>query len=120
MRCVLHAAAPQALDFSLVGKSILVVPGGGGVGSYVIQLAKQLLGLTVIATASRAESRDACLALGADFVVNHRDPFKPQLAAIGIPQVGLGVVGACYVTAASLTVLLISRSGALLCSCPTS
>jgi zinc-binding alcohol dehydrogenase family protein len=75
------------LDFSAPaksqGKTILVIPGAGGVGSYIIQLAK-VLGLTVIATASRPESRDACLSLGADHVINHREQLKPQLEALGI------------------------------------
>lgn len=76
-----------AFDFSLSGKSILVLPGAGGVGSYVIQLAKKLLGLTVIATASRAESMAACIALGADFTINHREPLQPQIAALGLTGV---------------------------------
>jgi zinc-binding alcohol dehydrogenase family protein len=65
---------------------LLVIPGAGGVGSYVIQLAKAC-GLQVIATASREESRNACLALGADFVINHREPLKPQLETLGIAGV---------------------------------
>jgi len=77
----------RAFDFSIAGKSLLVVPGAGGVGSFVIQLAKKLLGLTVIATASRPESIAACLELGADFTINHREPFKPQLVAKGFPTV---------------------------------
>lgn len=75
------------LDFSTPalshGKKLLVIPGAGGVGSYIIQLAK-VLGLTVIATASRPESRQACLSLGADHVINHRESLKPQLETLGI------------------------------------
>jgi NADPH2:quinone reductase len=78
------------LDFSAPtksqGKTILVIPGAGGVGSYIIQLAK-VLGLTVIATASRSESREACLSLGADHVINHRENLKPQLESLGINDV---------------------------------
>jgi zinc-binding alcohol dehydrogenase family protein len=78
------------VDPSLAGsghhQSILVIPGAGGVGSYVIQFAKAA-GLQVIATASREESREACLALGADFVINHREPLKPQLEKLGINDV---------------------------------
>lgn len=55
------------------GKSILIIGGAGGVGSIAIQLAKQISGLTVIATASRPETLDWCKQLGADFVVNHKD-----------------------------------------------
>lgn len=55
------------------GKSILIIAGAGGVGSIAIQLAKKLLGLKVIATASRPESIEWCKQLGADFVVNHKN-----------------------------------------------
>jgi NADPH2:quinone reductase len=58
------------------GKSILIIGGAGGVGSVAIQLAKKLLGLVVIATASRPESVDWCKSLGADVVVNHTDLVK--------------------------------------------
>lgn len=64
------------------GKKLLILPGAGGVGSYVIQLAK-LAGLEVIATASRSESQAAVKALGADHAINHREPLAPQLKAIG-------------------------------------
>lgn len=55
------------------GKSILIIGGAGGVGSVAIQLAKKLLGLTVIATASRENSVEWCKQMGADVVVNHKD-----------------------------------------------
>ncbi|WP_207431318.1 zinc-binding alcohol dehydrogenase family protein [Sabulibacter ruber] len=54
-------------------KTLLIIGGAGGVGSIAIQMAKKLLGLTVIATASRPESIEWCQNLGADFVVNHRN-----------------------------------------------
>lgn len=54
------------------GKTVLIIGGAGGVGSVAIQLAKKVAGLTVIATASRAESIDWCKQQGADFVVNHK------------------------------------------------
>lgn len=53
------------------GKRLLIIGGAGGVGSMAIQLAKRVAGLEVVATASRAPSRDWCLSLGADHVVNH-------------------------------------------------
>ena len=55
------------------GKTLLIIGGAGGVGSIAIQLAKKLLGLTVIATASRPESIEWCKKMGADVVVNHKD-----------------------------------------------
>ena len=67
------------------GRPILVINGAGGVGSALIPLAKRA-GLTVVATASRPETVAWCLALGADHVINHREPLEAQTAALGIPQ----------------------------------
>ena len=44
-----------------------------------IQLAKELIGIHVVATASRPESRKWCKELGADEVVNHSDLTKADL-----------------------------------------
>ncbi|MFT7036879.1 MAG: NADPH2:quinone reductase [Cyclobacteriaceae bacterium] len=68
------------------GKSVLILAGAGGVGSIGIQIAKQVAGLTVIATASRPESEAWCRQFGADYVVNHRD-LKNELEKIGHSQV---------------------------------
>ena len=67
--------------------SLLVLGGAGGVGSMLIQLARRLTGLTVIATASRAPSRDWCLALGAHHVIDHRQPLSAQVGALPVPPV---------------------------------
>ncbi|WP_459607837.1 zinc-binding alcohol dehydrogenase family protein [Dickeya oryzae] len=67
--------------------SLLVLGGAGGVGSMLIQLARRLTGLTVIATASREESRDWCLALGAHHVIDHRQPLPAQIRALPVPPV---------------------------------
>lgn len=69
------------------GDSLLVVGGAGGVGSMLIQLARQLTGLRVVATASRSETRQWCLDLGAHDVIDHRQPLAPQLAALGLAQI---------------------------------
>ncbi|QIK49901.1 zinc-binding alcohol dehydrogenase family protein [Gordonia terrae] len=52
--------------------TIVVVAGAGGVGSMVIQLARSLTDLTVIATASRPESQEWARGLGAHHVVDPR------------------------------------------------
>lgn len=52
---------------------LLVLGAAGGVGSIMIQLAKALTSVRVIATASREESRAWALGLGADAVVDHHD-----------------------------------------------
>ncbi|RDV05439.1 zinc-binding alcohol dehydrogenase family protein [Undibacter mobilis] len=77
------------------GRAVLVIGGGGGVGSIMIQLARRLTGLTIIATASRQETRDWCLKLGADHVIDHHKPLAEQLKAIGHPQVAMvaGITG---------------------------
>lgn len=61
------------------GQRLLIVGGAGGVGSMLIQLARQLTQLEVIATASRPETRQWCLDLGAHAVIDHRQPFLAQL-----------------------------------------
>ena len=65
-------------------EAILVVGGAGGVGSILIQLAKQLTGLSVIATASRPETEQWVKKLGADHVINHRNPLDEEIKALGI------------------------------------
>ena len=67
------------------GARILIIGGAGGVGSIGIQLAR-LAGLTVVATASRPETRDWTKKLGAQHVLDHREALKPQAEAIGIKQ----------------------------------
>lgn len=52
---------------------LLILGAAGGVGSAMIQLAKQRTKVRVIATASRTESQQWCRALGADVVVDHHD-----------------------------------------------
>ncbi len=71
------------------GGSLLIIGGAGGVGSILIQLARRLTGLTVIATASRPETQQWCRDLGAHYVIDHSKPFADQLKAIGIPEVEL-------------------------------
>ena len=70
-------------------QSLLVIGGAGGVGSMLIQLARQLTDLKVIATASRPETRQWCLDLGAHAVINHSQPFGAQLESVGQPQVDM-------------------------------
>lgn len=66
---------------------ILVTGAAGGVGSVLIQLAKAITGATVIATASRESSRKWVTELGADYVVDHSQPLKPQIEALGISAI---------------------------------
>ncbi|PTY08006.1 zinc-binding alcohol dehydrogenase family protein [Opitutaceae bacterium EW11] len=61
---------------------LLVVGGAGGVGSIALQLARQLTGLTVIATASRPETHQWCRRMGAHQVVDHSQPLARQVKAL--------------------------------------
>jgi zinc-binding alcohol dehydrogenase family protein len=61
------------------GQSLLVVGGAGGVGSILIQLARQLTQLKVIATASRPQTQAWCLELGAHAVIDHSRPLAQAL-----------------------------------------
>lgn len=67
--------------------TILIIGGAGGVGSIAIQLAKQVAGLQVIATASRSESIDWCKKMGADYTINHHEPFSAQLKPLNITAI---------------------------------
>src|SRR3984885_7047793 len=69
---------------SLDSRTLLIVGGAGGVGSMLIQLARRLTGLTVVATASRPESVAWCRRLGAHHVIDHRQPLSQGLKDIGI------------------------------------
>ena len=69
------------------GGVLLVINGAGGVGSILIQLARRLTGLTVIATASRAETTAWAEKMGAHLVIDHRKPLDEELARVGHPEV---------------------------------
>ncbi|HEY4254712.1 MAG TPA: zinc-binding alcohol dehydrogenase family protein [Roseomonas sp.] len=69
-------------------RAILVIGGAGGVGSIAIQILRALTDLTVIATASRPETRDWVRGLGAHHVIDHRQPLAPQVAALGLGAPG--------------------------------
>jgi NADPH:quinone reductase len=66
---------------------LLITGAAGGVGSILIQLARRLTTLTVIATASRETTKRWCIDLGAHHVIDHSHPLQPQLERIGIPTV---------------------------------
>ncbi|PRD38207.1 UNVERIFIED_CONTAM: Zinc-type alcohol dehydrogenase-like protein [Trichonephila clavipes] len=69
-------------------KPVLLVTGAaGGVGSILVQLARQLTTVTVVATASRPETQQWVKELGAHYVVDHSQPLIPQLQQLGITAV---------------------------------
>ncbi|HCD60720.1 MAG TPA: zinc-binding alcohol dehydrogenase family protein, partial [Acinetobacter nosocomialis] len=66
--------------------SILIIGGAGGVGSIAIQLLKAKTNLTVIATASREETKSWVESLGADHVIDHSKDLNAQIETLGIAK----------------------------------
>ena len=66
------------------GEAILIIGGAGGVASIMIQLAKKLTDLTVVASASRDDTVEWVRRMGANHVVNHSNPLNEEMKAIGI------------------------------------
>ncbi len=66
---------------------LLIIGAAGGVGSIMIQLAKQLTSLKVIASASRPETTAWVKELGADKVINHRHLLSDELKEVGLDNV---------------------------------
>jgi len=73
------------VDGANKGETLLIIGGAGGVGSIGIQLAK-IAGLTVIATASRPDTRAWVEKMGADHVVNHRNPLDEEMKPLNAPH----------------------------------
>lgn len=67
----LTATAPSGNESSTNPATILILGGAGGVASIAIQLLRELTDVTVIASASRDETRDWVLEMGAHHVVDH-------------------------------------------------
>ncbi len=63
---------------------LLIIGGAGGVGSIAIQIARACTDLTVIATASRPETKAWALEMGAHHVIDHSQPLAAQVEALGL------------------------------------
>lgn len=72
------------------GTRLLVIAGAGGVGSIALQLARRA-GFITIATASRPETMDWCRTMGADRVIDHRQPLAPQIKALGFDDIDVAL-----------------------------
>jgi len=68
--------------------AVFILNGAGGVGSIAIQLLRALTDLTVVASASRAETKAWVEKMGAHHVVNHREPMAPQIEALALGKPG--------------------------------
>lgn len=69
--------------------TVLIIGGAGAVGSMATQLLKARTSTTVIATASRPESRAWCTSLGADLVVDHTQDVIEKLAQAGVHEIDM-------------------------------
>jgi len=76
-----------SLGSGAAGKSLLVIGAAGGVGSILVQLARQLTGLTVIATASRPDTAEWVRQLGAHHVIDHSKRLDEEIKRLGLPPV---------------------------------
>ena len=65
-------------------RGVLILGGGGGVASIAIQLARQLTGTTVLASAGRGETQAWCTLLGAHHVLDHGGDIAAQAKALGL------------------------------------
>jgi len=74
-------------DKGVIDQSLLVIGAAGGVGSILVQLARQLTGLTVIGTASREHTAEWVKELGAHHVIDHSKPLNEEIARLGLPPV---------------------------------
>ncbi|MEM7709480.1 MAG: zinc-binding alcohol dehydrogenase family protein [Pseudomonadota bacterium] len=64
--------------------TLLVTGAAGGVGSILIQIARALTRMTVIATASRPETAEWARAMGSHHVIDHHGDMPAQLGALGL------------------------------------
>lgn len=67
--------------------TLLIIGAAGGLGSMAIQFARKFSNCTIIATASRPETKEWCTDLGAHHVIDHSGDLKEQLKAIGFETV---------------------------------
>ncbi len=65
------------------GDKILIIGGAGGVGSITIQLLKAFTDLTIIATASRPETKKWVQECGAHYVIDHNKPLAEEIKSLG-------------------------------------
>lgn len=67
--------------------TVLIIGGAGGVGSIATQLLKAKTKARVFVTASRPETIEWCLKMGADGIVDHRKDIASELQRQGVEQV---------------------------------
>ncbi len=70
------------------GAHAILIVGGGGVGSIAVQLAKARTSMTVIATGALPDDEGRMRALGADYVIDYRQPLSEGVAQLRIDAPG--------------------------------
>lgn len=100
------------------GESILIVNGAGGAGSMMIQIARLVPDLTVIATASRPETKSWCETMGAHHVINHREDMADQIASLELERVDHIILLAAPDTHFPTAARIIAPFGAIGCIVP--
>jgi len=78
--------------------TLLIVAGAGGVGSIAIQIAKKLLNVRVIATASRPDTIKYCKDMGADDVIDHKKSLIEEIKRLGLKGVNYILNGSTLTT----------------------
>lgn len=66
------------------GETILIMAGAGGVGSIATQFARRLTRLTVVSSASRAETVAYARSMGAHHTIDHTKPLAEGFGALGV------------------------------------
>lgn len=84
------------------GHTILIHGGAGGIGTFAIQMAKQM-GATVAVTAGSAAKLETCRSLGADILINYREENFAEVLKNKCDRI-LDIMGAKYLDA-NLTAL---------------
>lgn len=82
-----YSSADSSAQEQSAKKRILVIGAAGGVGSVMVQLIKQLTNLELIATASRPETVSWLEDLGADHIINHRNPLSEEFSVQSLAEV---------------------------------
>jgi NADPH:quinone reductase-like Zn-dependent oxidoreductase len=83
------------------GETVLVEAAGGAIGGYLVQFARQAGAGRIVATAGSEAKREHARDLGADAVLDHRDPDWPAR----VPDGGLDVVFESIGGASAVTLL---------------
>ena len=77
----------QLVEGQGADQQLLIVGAAGGVGSIMLQLARQLTDVTLIATASRPETQAWVREMGAHHVIDHSKPLHEELQRAGFASV---------------------------------